>query len=387
MRAGPRRGRGSRSGLHVNFTNEAQRLVDLEDPRRLPQRAARASTPASATWSGACRPTSTRTSTCTATTCAGGLFEELADEQALPLRDRPPVVFKGGLLRQWTYGVSEPEKVSFEALERILRHEIARGHLRDVAAIPGYHDPALEAVYHREREHELRTLTDPRLRPLLEELGIALVSYRELSRVREVSAAEQASARPAAVGGGARRVAGRCRSWSRRRCTGAGRGRTAGRPGSATWRSSSHQDVAFAAGVRPRSPPSSCASAGAGRARERWVGAVLVRCGRVFVLYAVVSVQIFAFLRSPLTYALLYLAGDMGSMRSSIGSFVTPRPRRRVRRWCRAAYVDPGPAHAAAGGGARRRCWAPGPRWPRPPAGPRGAPRPRAAAGPTAPTC
>ena len=51
----------------------------------------------------------------------------------------------------------------------------------------------------------------------------------------------------------------------------------------------------------------------------------LVGFGAVCVLYAVASIQIFAFLRSPLTYPLLYLAGDMGSMRSSLGSFVTPR--------------------------------------------------------------
>jgi arylsulfatase A-like enzyme len=103
-----------------------------------------------------------------------------------------------------------------------------------------------------------------------------------------------------------------------------------GRPGAYGWEAwlrdvlvSSHQDVAFAAGFglvaacllllarrRPRA--------------ERWTGAGLVAAGALCVLYAVVSVQVFAFLRSPLTYALLYLAGDMGSMSSSIGSFLSP---------------------------------------------------------------
>ena len=41
------------------------------------------------------------------------------------------------------------------------------------------------------------------------------------------------------------------------------------------------------------------------------------------VLYALASVQIFAFLRSPLTYALLYLADNMGTMSSSIGQFLS----------------------------------------------------------------
>jgi hypothetical protein len=103
-----------------------------------------------------------------------------------------------------------------------------------------------------------------------------------------------------------------------------------GQPGEYGWGAwlrdvavSSHQDVAF------------CAAFALGAAGvlllvrrwprvERWVGAALVAAGAVSVLYAVVSVQVFAFLRSPLTYALLYLAGDPASMRSSIGSFLSP---------------------------------------------------------------
>lgn len=54
------------------------------------------------------------------------------------------------------------------------------------------------------------------------------------------------------------------------------------------------------------------------------LGAVLAALGVVCVVYAVASVQIFDYLRSPLTYPLLYLASDMKTMRSSIGSFVTP---------------------------------------------------------------
>ena len=48
------------------------------------------------------------------------------------------------------------------------------------------------------------------------------------------------------------------------------------------------------------------------------------------VIYAVASVQIFAYLRSPLTYALLYLADDMDTMSSSIGQFLSGPPGRRL---------------------------------------------------------
>jgi predicted glycoside hydrolase/deacetylase ChbG (UPF0249 family) len=173
-------------GLHVNFTNEAQRLVDLED-RDACRAELRAQYARFLDLVGH-QPTHLDSHQHVHRhPMRRGLFEELADEQGLPLRDRPPVVFKGGFYGQWTYGVFEPEKVAFEALERILRKEIGEG-IYEMSCHPGYRDPALEAVYHHEREHELRTLVDPRLPPLLEELGIALVSYRELPRVREVSA-------------------------------------------------------------------------------------------------------------------------------------------------------------------------------------------------------
>lgn len=173
-------------GLHVNFTNEAQRLVDLED-RDACRAELRAQYARFLDLVGR-KPTHLDSHQHVHRHhMRRGLFEELADEHALPLRDRPPVVFKGGFYGQWTYGVFEPEKVSFEALERILRNEIGEG-IYEMSCHPGYHDPTLEAVYHDEREHELRTLTDPRLRPLLEELGIALVSYLELARARELSA-------------------------------------------------------------------------------------------------------------------------------------------------------------------------------------------------------
>src|SRR6185503_17167769 len=48
---------------------------------------------------------------------------------------------------------------------------------------PGFNDPGLESAHTRlkkERERELEALTDPRLRHLAEELGIELISYREL---------------------------------------------------------------------------------------------------------------------------------------------------------------------------------------------------------------
>jgi arylsulfatase A-like enzyme len=103
-----------------------------------------------------------------------------------------------------------------------------------------------------------------------------------------------------------------------------------GRPGAyglAAWLRdvlvSSHQDIAFAAAFGLLAAAALRLSARWPRAQP-WVGRALLALGTICVFYAVVSVPVFDFLRSPLTYALLYLAGDLGTMRSSIGSFLSP---------------------------------------------------------------
>jgi predicted glycoside hydrolase/deacetylase ChbG (UPF0249 family) len=106
-------------------------------------------------------------------------FLELALEHDLPLRDRPPVTFKGGFYGQWEYGVSQPAKVSFEALTSIVSTELRRG-IYELAVHPGYLDEAADYVYHQDREWERETLSDPRLPALLREHGVELISYQQL---------------------------------------------------------------------------------------------------------------------------------------------------------------------------------------------------------------
>ncbi|HLA79140.1 MAG TPA: sulfatase-like hydrolase/transferase [Vicinamibacteria bacterium] len=61
------------------------------------------------------------------------------------------------------------------------------------------------------------------------------------------------------------------------------------------------------------------------RALRKGVFGLFLLWTAVCVVYAVAAIQIFAYLRSPLTYPLLYLAGDMRSMRSSLGAFINWR--------------------------------------------------------------
>ena len=168
-------------GLHVNFTNEAQRLIDFYD-RQVARDELRRQLDRFVALLGRL-PTHLdshqhvhRLRECLAA------FQELAAELGLHLRDAPPVRYKGGFYAQWEYGVTDPSKVSVEALERILRSEIEDG-LYEMCVHPGYVDPEFESVYHADRELELLTLTRPRLRTVLAEQGIRLIGYRDLGRV------------------------------------------------------------------------------------------------------------------------------------------------------------------------------------------------------------
>ncbi len=165
-------------GLHVNFTNEAQRLVEFDDPKvasaemrrqleRFVSLLGRLPTHLDSHQHVHRHPDRRE------------LFQQLAAEHGLPLRDTPPVVFKGGFYAQWEYGVSDPSKVSVEALEGMIRDEVEDG-ITEMSCHPGYFDEAMEIVYHRDRETELRTLCHPRVREVLREEGIRLIGFRQL---------------------------------------------------------------------------------------------------------------------------------------------------------------------------------------------------------------
>jgi lipoteichoic acid synthase len=84
---------------------------------------------------------------------------------------------------------------------------------------------------------------------------------------------------------------------------------------------SAHADVAFALAFGALAAVVLRLSERRPRAQRR-LYQVLLGLGAACVAYGVASARVFEYLRSPLTYPLLYLAGDLTSMRSSIGSFV-----------------------------------------------------------------
>jgi predicted glycoside hydrolase/deacetylase ChbG (UPF0249 family) len=165
-------------GLHVNFTNEGERLVEFDDPEvcrselrrqfdRFVELTGRKPTHIDS-HQHVHRARGRRP-----------FFIQLAEEHGLPLRDQPPVVFKGGFYGQWELGVTDPSKVSVEHLSRMLRQEMTGG-VYELACHPGHYDRTERYIYNREREMELRTLSDPRIRQVIEEEGIQLISYAQL---------------------------------------------------------------------------------------------------------------------------------------------------------------------------------------------------------------
>jgi predicted glycoside hydrolase/deacetylase ChbG (UPF0249 family) len=60
----------------------------------------------------------------------------------------------------------------------MFREEVRDG-WTEFSCHPGYHSADYTAVYLEEREAEIGTLTDPRIRQTIEELGILLANYAD----------------------------------------------------------------------------------------------------------------------------------------------------------------------------------------------------------------
>jgi chitin disaccharide deacetylase len=106
------------------------------------------------------------------------LFVELVAPLGVPLRGDGRVGFVGGFYAQWEWQVTTLEYVSVPTLQRMLREEVPEG-WTEFSCHPGYVTPDYQAVYLSEREEEIRTLTDPRIRATIAEEDILLATYGE----------------------------------------------------------------------------------------------------------------------------------------------------------------------------------------------------------------
>jgi predicted glycoside hydrolase/deacetylase ChbG (UPF0249 family) len=108
------------------------------------------------------------------------VFLELASEYEVPLRAYSRIRYFAEFYGQWG-GQTHLEQINPANLLRILRTEIGPG-VTELSCHPGYVDPDFASGYSMEREAELLTLCDPRMRRALAKEKIELVSYHELHK-------------------------------------------------------------------------------------------------------------------------------------------------------------------------------------------------------------
>ena len=110
-----------------------------------------------------------------------GAFLDLARRWGIPLRGSSAVRRLSRFYGRWA-GESHPEQIGVESLARMLESDVVDG-VTELICHPGYADAQLVSSYAREREVEVATLCDPRIRRVLEDLGIELTNHEERGRL------------------------------------------------------------------------------------------------------------------------------------------------------------------------------------------------------------
>jgi len=126
------------------------------------------------------------------------LFRELVAPTGRPLRGDGRARFTGGFYGQWEWLVTDLEHVSVAYLERLLREEVVEG-WNELSCHPGYESADFRSVYMAEREVEVATLTDARIREAVVRLGIRLESFRDIPPDRGAPAARPCEGRDAST--------------------------------------------------------------------------------------------------------------------------------------------------------------------------------------------
>jgi len=164
-------------GLHVNFTNEGDPVIDMVDID-----AARAELDRQYELFLALmgRPPTHIDSHHNVHRMPDltPLFLELAERHGLFLREHSPVRYFSTFYGQWD-GESHPEHVSPQRLVSVLETEILPGYT-ELACHPGYVTDEFSSGYAVEREVELRSLRSAVVKRRVAEFDIQLVNYSQV---------------------------------------------------------------------------------------------------------------------------------------------------------------------------------------------------------------
>lgn len=100
----------------------------------------------------------------------------------VPVRGHSEVRYVSKFCGQWG-GETHLEQIAVEGLLRLLDEEVGEG-MTELNCHPGHPEPGFPSSYAAEREVEVRTLCDPRLRHAILERGFRLTGFQDLYRSR-----------------------------------------------------------------------------------------------------------------------------------------------------------------------------------------------------------
>ena len=99
----------------------------------------------------------------------------------VPVRGFSDVVFVGRFWGQPEFGKTDLSKISPEVMIAMLR--AVKPGVTEISCHPGHVETRPDALYNREREVELQTLTDEQVKDTITEEGIRLINYRDYARM------------------------------------------------------------------------------------------------------------------------------------------------------------------------------------------------------------
>jgi hypothetical protein len=99
----------------------------------------------------------------------------------VPVRGFSDVVFVGRFYGQPEFGKTDLSKISPEVMMAMLR--AVKPGVSEISCHPGHVETRPDAIYNREREVELQTLTDERVKDTITEEGLRLINYRDYARM------------------------------------------------------------------------------------------------------------------------------------------------------------------------------------------------------------
>ena len=109
------------------------------------------------------------------------LFLEAGRRYGVPVRGFSDVVYVERFYGQPELGRTDLSMISVDTLVSLLQS--LKPGVSEVSCHPGHFRTGSDAVYNREREEELRTLTDGRVKTVIAQEGIQLINYRDYARL------------------------------------------------------------------------------------------------------------------------------------------------------------------------------------------------------------